>query len=108
MKVFEETGIYGKGHRYVIETVEDFDEWRDLHKDSYGTNRFADEMIGDFRQCIGKNWKDPKTGTLYKVIGLEDNEAYMDWYWIIQNVDDERDMQYPLANDSDFYNQIVN
>ena len=37
----------------------------------------------------------------YKVIGVEDNGPMMDWYWIVQNVDDERDVKSILVNSWD-------
>lgn len=107
----EEVTHYIAGYRednvYLIERIEDFEEWRQLHKNSNG-NRFADEMEDEFRQYIGKTWINPKTGNHYKIIGLEDNNAWMDWYWVIQNIDDDRDISHELANDTGFYKNFVN
>ena len=39
----------------------------------------------------------------YKVIALEDDYANMDWYWVVQNVDDDRDIKYVNVNGIEYH-----
>ena len=115
MKTYTMKGIYGEGTVYVMETLEDWDEYEKLLKSNdseflkRNPNFYA--IKEEFKEYIGKIWQDKEQlrYTLngvpvyveYKVIGIEDNNPMMDWYWIVQNVDDDRDVKSILTNSWD-------
>ena len=115
MKTYTMKGIYGEGTVYVMETLEDWDEYEKLLKSNdseflkWNPNFYA--IKEEFKEYIGKIWQDKEQlrYTLngvpvyveYKVIGIEDNNPMMDWYWIVQNVDDDRDVKSILTNSWD-------
>ena len=103
------------GDVYVLETLEDWDEYEALLKSKsenfliYNPNFYA--FKDEFKQYIGKIWQDKNqlrytcngvpVYVEYKVIAIEDDNAMLDWYWVVQNVDDDRDIKYILANSLD-------
>ena len=111
MKIYETDGPYGPGNAYVMETMEDFDEYEKLLKDGdpefprWNPNFYT--FKENFKKYIGKTWQDKEqlrytfngvpVYVEYKVIALEDNDSMSDWYWVVQNVDDDRDIKYILA-----------
>ena len=120
METYRMKGIYGEGDVYVLKTIEDWDEYEKLCKErnsdflKYNPNFFS--FKEDFEKYIGKTWQDKEqlrytyngvpVYVEYKVIAIEDNNPMMDWYWIIQNVDDDRDVKSILANSCDLENGI--
>jgi hypothetical protein len=121
MKTYEATGITGTDQVYVLETIEDWDEYEkilnDIDKDfitKYNPNFYS--FKEDFKKYIGKIWQDKNQLRYrfngipvyeeYKVIAIEDDNANLDWYWVVQNVDDDRDIKYVLANSLDIQNGI--
>lgn len=114
MKTYTTKGIYGEGVVYVMEKVEDFNEYEKIlgkeHIETYNSNFYS--FRDEFKKRIGTIWEDPKqlrymyngkpVYVKYKVIGLEDNNPWADWYWIVQNEDDPRDIRYINCNDPDF------
>lgn len=112
MEVYKEKGIYDmEGDVYVLKTLEDWDEYekicREKDPDFLKTNPNFFQFKEDFKKYIGKIWQD-KTKIRYlfngvpvyveyKVIALEDNNPWLDWYWIMQNVDDDRDIKRVTA-----------
>lgn len=120
MRIYKEKGIYCEGDVYVLETMEDWDEYEKILSDrnpdflKFNPNFFS--IKEDFKQYIGKIWKDKEqlrytfngnpVYAEYKVIAIEDNLPQMDWYWIVQNVDDERDIKYLLTNCWDLKNGL--
>ena len=107
---------------FVLETLEDWDEYEKFLKekdpDFLQSNPNFYSFKEDFKKYIGKIWQD-KTQIRYcfngvpvyveyKVIALEDDNANWDWYWVVQNVDDDRDMKHILANSWDLANGIKN
>ena len=113
MKTYTTKGIYGEDDVYVLETLEDWDEYekvlKDIDKDfiiKYNPNFYS--FKEDFKKYIGKIWQDKDQLRYrfngipvyeeYKVIAIEDDNANLDWYWVVQNVDDDRDIKYVLAN----------
>ena len=121
METYKMKGIYGEGDVYVLKTIEDWDEYEKLCRGrnsdflKYNPNFFS--FKEDFEKYIGKIWQDKDqlrytyngvpVYVEYKVIGIEDNNPMMDWYWIVQNVDDERDIKSILANSCDLENGII-
>ena len=99
------------GDVYVLETLEDWDEYEALLKSKgedfliYNPNFYA--FKDEFKQYIGKIWRDKEqlrytyngvpVYVEYKVIAIEDNNAMLDWYWVVQNVDDDRDIKHILG-----------
>lgn len=121
MKTYKEKGIYCEGDVYVLETLEDWDEYEKLLMDKesdyiskYNPNFYS--IKEDFKQYIGKIWQDKRqlryklndipVYVEYKIIAIEDNLPQMDWYWILQNVDDDRDIKYILTNTWDLKDGI--
>ena len=120
METYRMKGIYGEGDVYVLKTIEDWDEYEKLCRErnsdflKYNPNFFS--FKEDFEKYIGKIWKDKDqlrytyngvpVYVEYKVIAIEDNNPMMDWYWIVQNVDDDRDVKSILANSCDLKNGI--
>ena len=112
MEIYRMKGIYGEGDVYVLKTIEDWDEYEKLCRErnsdflQYNPNFFS--LKEDFEKYIGKVWQDKEqlrytyndepVYVEYKVIAIEDNNPMMDWYWIVQNVDDDRDVKSILAN----------
>ena len=120
MEIYRMKGIYGEGDVYVLKTIEDWDEYEKLCRErnsdflQYNPNFFS--FKEDFEKYIGKVWQDKEqlrytyndepVYVEYKVIAIEDNNPMMDWYWIVQNVDDDRDIKSILANSCDLKNGI--
>lgn len=121
MKTYETKGIIGEDTVYVLETLEDWDEYekilKDIDKDfitKYNPNFYS--FKEDFKKYIGKIWRDKNQLRYringrpvymeYKVIAIEDDYANMDWYWVVQNVDDDRDIKYINGNSWDMRNGI--
>ena len=116
METYRMKGIYGEGDVYALKTIEDWDEYEKLCREriKYNPNFFS--FKEDFEKYIGKIWKDKDqlrytynsvpVYVEYKVIAIEDNNPMMDWYWIVQNVDDDRDIKTILVNSYDLENGI--
>lgn len=120
MKIYETEGVYGQGNAYVMETLEDFDEYekymkqRDPEFPKWNPNFYS--FRDDFKKYIGKTWQDKRqlrykyngapVYVEYKVIAIEDNDPMADWYWIVRNEDDHRDIKYILANSYDLRDGI--
>ena len=120
METYRMKGIYGEGDVYVLKTIEDWDEYEKMCREKnsdflqYNPNFFS--FKEDFEKYIGKVWQDKEqlrytyngepVYVEYKVIAIEDNNPMMDWYWIVQNVDDDRDVKSILANSCDLKNGI--
>ena len=120
MEIYRMKGIYKEGDVYVLKTIEDWDEYEKLLRErnsdflQYNPNFFS--LKEDFEKYIGKVWQDKEqlrytyndepVYVEYKVIAIEDNNPMMDWYWIVQNVDDDRDVKSILANSCDLKNGI--
>lgn len=120
METYRMKGIYKEGDVYVLKTIEDWDEYEKLLRErnsdflKYNPNFFS--FKEDFEKYIGKVWQDKEqlrytyngvpVYVEYKVIAIEDNNPMMDWYWIVQNVDDDRDIKTILVNSYDLENGI--
>ena len=123
MKIYTEKSLFipgTEGNVYVLETIEDWDEYEKILKDEdqdflkWNPNFYS--FKDDFKKYIGKIWQDKNqlrymfngepVYVEYKVIALEDDDPNMDWYWVVQNVDDDRDIKRVLANSYDMQNGI--
>ena len=120
MEIYRQNGIYGEGDVYVLKTMEDWDDYEKVCREEdpdflkWNPNFFA--FKEEFREFIGKIWQDKDqlrytyngepVYVEYRVIAIEDNKPWMDWYWIVQNVDDDRDIKYILGNSWDLKNGI--
>ena len=123
MKIYKEKSLFipgAEGNIYVLETMEDWDEYEKILKDEdpdflkWNPNFYS--FKEDFKKYIGKIWQDKNqlrymfngepVYVEYKVIALEDDDPNMDWYWVVQNMDDDRDIKRVLANSWDIQNGI--
>ena len=123
MKIYKEKSLFipgAEGNIYVLETMEDWDEYEKILKDEdpdflkWNPNFYSFKK--DFKKYIGKIWQDKNqlrymfngepVYVEYKVIALEDDDPNMDWYWVVRNVDDDRDVKRVLANSWDMQNGI--
>ena len=123
MKIYKEKSLFipgAEGNIYVLETMEDWDEYEKILKDEdqdflkWNPNFYS--FKEDFKKYIGKIWQDKNqlrymfngepVYVEYKVIALEDDDPNMDWYWVVRNVDDDRDIKRVLANSWDIQNGI--
>lgn len=115
MKIYTEKSLIipgTEGKVYVLETMEDWDEYEKILKDmdpdflKWNPNFYS--FKEEFEKYIGKIWQDKRQLRYmyngepvyieYKIIALQDDEPNMDWYWVVQNVDDDRDIKYVLGN----------
>lgn len=94
-------GIYGEGDVWRFYTVEEAEK-HDSKSAAWN------HLVGRMKECLGKTWINRDRLTTkeraYKIIGLEDNEPYLDYYWILENESGER--IYELANFANFYKNI--
>ena len=121
METYKSKGLYGEGTVYVLKTVEDFDEYEKLLESEeegyikkYNPNFYS--FKEEFIQYIGKIWEDKDqlrytfngvpVYAEYKVIAIEDDCPMADWYWLVQNTQDENDTKYILANSWDLKNGL--
>ena len=65
------------------------------------------DLIDTAKELGCESFNDIPVYVEYKVIAIEDNGPMMDWYWIVQNVDDDRDIKNILANSWDLVNGII-
>ena len=123
MKIYKEKSLFipgAEGNVYVLETMEDWDEYekilKEMDQDFLKWNPNFYSFKEDFKKYIGKIWQDKNqlrymfngepVYVEYKVIALEDDNPNMDWYWVVRNVDDDRDVKRVLANSWDMQNGI--
>jgi len=107
MKIYMQKGIIGGEEPvYRLETLSDWDEYENIlkEKDPDFAKKWEPNFYSfkaDFEKYIGKIWIDKNTGLEYKVVAIEDDYANMDWYWVVQNVDEDMDIKYILVNSRD-------
>jgi len=124
MKIYKEKSVFhpnAEENVYVLETLEDWDEYEKYLNDKDPNyipqcNPNFYSFKEDFKKYIGKIWQDKNqlrytyngvhVYVEYKVIAIEDDDAMLDWYWVVQNVDDDRDIKHILANSWDLINGI--
>lgn len=100
-----EKGIYGEGEVWRFYTVEEAEQHKSTSSWQY--------VIEQMKKYLGKTWVSNKEVMYYfnneprymeyKIIGVEDNEPYADYYWILQH---GHITKYELINSADFYNNI--
>ena len=121
MKKYKCKGLlYSEGTVYVLESLEDWDEYEKIYKeenpDFLKQNPNFYVIKEEFKEYIGRVWED-KSEIRYKlngravykgydVVGVEDNCPWMDWYWILQNIDDPKDIKNILVNSHDLKNGL--
>lgn len=112
MITYTDKGTAGEGPVYVLETLADFDTYEKIlgGKDMIMKyNPVFYKIKDEFRKRIGSIWEDTSKARYeyegrpvyakYTVIAIEDNTAFLDWYWVMRNRDDERDIRYVNIND---------
>lgn len=91
-----EKGIYGEGDVWRFYTVEEAEQH---NTESASWQHCVEQM----KECLGKTIVLTRSRE-YKIIGLEDNEPFSDYYWILEN--EFGDRKYELAGYADFYKNI--
>lgn len=109
MEHVRENGIYGEGDIWRFYTVEEAEKHE---KQCVNWPR----ILEDFKKIIGKTWLDKKdirylvnsvpVYRKYIIIGIEDNEAWADYYWILEDPLTKK-RKFELVNDAGFYKDIV-
>lgn len=109
MEHIRQKGIFGREgdvwRFYMVEEAE-------AHKSDEGN---WGHILENFRKYIGKKWVDKRNvlyelnGTPvykeYKLIGVEDNNAFLDYYWILE--DENGNRRYELTLSREFYENII-
>ena len=74
--------------------------------------------LKDAKKYFGQYWHDDNVRyqlngrniyKMYEIIGFEDNDAVLDYYWILKPIDsdNESEYRYELWNDHSFYKNVV-
>lgn len=74
--------------------------------------------LKDAKKYLGQKWHDNNVRyklngrniyKMYEIIGFEDNNAVLDYYWILKPIDsdNESEYRYELWNNHDFYKNVV-
>ena len=102
-----ENGIYGEGDVWRFYTVEEAEQHT---KKSDAWSYIIEQM----KKYLGKTWLDKKDIIYYynndpryreyKIVGVEDNESFCDYYWILEGQGGKT--KYELINYADFYKNI--
>ena len=116
MKVYRKNGLFGEGDVYVLETESDWIEYEAyLREINSGCTDVLDPNFAIFKRMllkyVGKVWEDK--GSIrymlngnpvyrkYRIIGMEEDDSNLERYWIMRNIDDDRDIIRILAGDVD-------
>jgi len=107
MEHFIESRLYPNADVWRFYSIEEAEK----HESSCPNWKY---VLEDFKKIFGKIWEDKKDIRYfyndvpvyheYRVIGLEDNNAWADYYWILEDKNGLR--RYELANMSEFYEGI--
>lgn len=102
-----ENGIYGEGDIWKFYSISEAEE----HENSCPN---WPHILERFKEIYGKVWEDRRNLRYrlngvpvyeeYTIVGVEDNDAWADYYWILKGRDGK--LRYELTNNSDFYNWI--
>lgn len=104
-----EKGIYGvDGDVWRFYSVEEAEKHKSKCKN-------WPSVLEDLKKYIGHKWfdkseirykiDDKPVYKSYKIIGIEDNRAYCDYYWILE--DEKKNKKFVLTNLKEFYENIV-
>lgn len=96
MEHFKVNGIWENADVYQFYNVEEAKQHKTLD------NNYP-RIVKEFEQLLGKSWVD-EFNNYWQIIGLEDNQAWDDYYWIIKFGET---IKFLLVNDSRIYKQIV-
>lgn len=109
MEHTREEGIYGEADVYRFYTVEEAEKY-----EKQCANWLS--IVEKFKKIKGKTWLDKQDIRYlldnepvyreYTIIGIEDNEAWFDYYWILEDPITKK-RKYKVAN-SKFYENIKN
>lgn len=97
MEHFKINGIWEDADVYQFFNLEEAKQHTTL-------DRNYPEILKDFEDILNKTWVDDN-GKHWTIFGLEDNQAWDDYYWLIR--DKEGNIKNLLANDSNLYKNII-
>lgn len=110
MEHIQKEGIYGKGDVWRFYTVEEAEK----HEKQCVNWQ---SIVEDFKKIKGKTWLDKQDIRYllnsepvyreYTIIGIEDNEPWADYYWILEDSLTKK-RKFKLVNYSEFYKDIKN
>ena len=112
MKKYFADGPFGHQPVYVLKNLDDFREYKKLLGEEgirrllpnfYTIRKRFKKLCGTIVKQESYDENNNVVSTDYKVIGIEDNYAYSDWYWILQDINDPKIITYVNINDSEFY-----
>lgn len=108
--------LHNKKNVYLLKTPEDWRQYEALLKSSgddflvYNPNFYI--IKDEFERYVGKIWQDKEhlrytyngqpVYKEYKIIAVEDNNVMLDWYWVLQNVNNPDEIKYVLCDDDNF------
>ena len=107
MKTYKTAGIYGEGVSYVLENLNDWNEYEEflLSADSMRNNPNFYNLKRDFVRNAGEIVE--YAGKLYKVVAAEYDETMLDWYYVCENIADSQDRRYYLMNDVELEQHLI-
>lgn len=91
-------GLYGRGVEYIIETLEDWDSYEKMCRETFPEIlQYPDfsKIKEDFKKFIGKIWTS-ESKKRYEVVAMVDSRPNRDWYWLLRNIEEEKDTRYLL------------
>lgn len=108
MKSYTTKGVYGEKKSYALETLDDWKEYEALlvSENLMKFNPNFYEFKRDFIRNIGK--KVANGGEIYEIVGVEDNNSMLDWYYICQNINNKQDVKYYLMDDTELELHLIN
>lgn len=105
MEHVREPGIYGEDDVWRFYTIEEAEQ----HQNQCSN---WPSILEDFKKYLGKTWLDKKDIRYlvnsepvyreYTLIGIEDNHAWMDYYWILEDPLTKK-RKWELVNNASFY-----
>lgn len=107
LKTYKTVGIYGEGVSYVLENLNDWNEYEEflLSADSMRINPNFYNLKRDFVRNAGEIVE--YAGKLYKVVAAEYDETMLDWYYVCENIADSQDRRYYLMNDVELEQHLI-
>lgn len=114
MEKYITNGPFGHQPVYVLKNLNDFKEYEEylgeeaikcFNPNFYSIKKDFKEYLGTIRKQASYDENDKEIITEYLVIGIEDNYAYGDWYWILQEINNPKIITYVNINDQGFYDK---